>query len=108
MLRDAHGNPLKRNFVHVEDLIAAILVALDNQLTGKKLPSNYHSSWMVNSRAKFELEWRSRYDLARLIDAAWTYRRPPDDPRKVWYPGGATRSARRVCVPATFRPRGRG
>ena len=26
-------------------------------------------------------------DLAKLIDAAWTYQRAPDDPRKVWYPG---------------------
>jgi UDP-glucose 4-epimerase len=51
------------------------------------IPSNYHSNWMDNSRAKFELEWRPRYDLARLIDAAWTYRRAPGDPRKVWYPG---------------------
>ena len=116
LLRDARGNPLKRNFVHVEDLVAAILAALDNPLTGNKLynicmdepvdygavaaylketrgldyldiPSNYHSNWMDNSRAKFELEWRPRYDLARLIDAAWTYRRAPGDPRKVWYPG---------------------
>jgi UDP-glucose 4-epimerase len=116
LLRDARGNPLKRNFVHVEDLVAAILAALDNPLTRNKLYnicmdepvdygavaahlketrglgyldilSNYHSNWMDNSRAKFELEWRPRYDLARLIDAAWTYRRAPGDPRKVWYPG---------------------
>ena len=95
---------------------AAILAALDNPLARNKLynicmdepvdygavaaylketrgldyldiPSNYHSNWMDNSRAKFELEWRPRYDLARLIDAAWTYRRAPGDPRKVWYPG---------------------
>jgi UDP-glucose 4-epimerase len=42
---------------------------------------------MDNSRTKFELVWQPRYDLARLIDATWTYRRPPDDPRKVSYPG---------------------
>ena len=35
------------------------------------IPSNYHSNWMDNTRAKFELEWRPRYDLVRLIDAAW-------------------------------------
>ena len=116
LLRDAHGNPLKRNFVHVKDLVAAILAALDNPLTGNKLynicmdepvdygavaaylketrwldcldiPSNYHSNWVDNSRAKFELGWRPRYDLARLINAAWTYRREPGDPGKVWYPG---------------------
>ena len=42
---------------------------------------------MDNSRAKFELGWRPRYDLVRLIDAAWTYRREPGDSGKVWYPG---------------------
>ena len=51
------------------------------------IPSNYHSNWMDNIRAKFELEWRPRYDFVRLIDAAWTYGRAPGDPRKVWYPG---------------------
>jgi UDP-glucose 4-epimerase len=51
------------------------------------IPSNYHSNRMDNSRAKFELEWRPRYDLARLIDAASTYQRASGDPRKVWYPG---------------------
>ena len=30
LLRDAHGRPLKRNFVHVDDLVDAILAALDN------------------------------------------------------------------------------
>jgi UDP-glucose 4-epimerase len=40
-----------------------------------------------NTRAKFDLNWRPRTDLAKLIDAAWTYKRGPDDPRKVWYPG---------------------
>jgi nucleoside-diphosphate-sugar epimerase len=42
---------------------------------------------MDNARAKLELGWRPAYDLARLIDAAWDYRRAPDDPRRVWYPG---------------------
>jgi hypothetical protein len=122
LLRDAHGNPLKRNFVHVEDLVAAIPAALDNPLTGNKLynicmdepvdygavaaylketrgldyldiPSSYHSNWMDNSRAKFELEWRPRYGLARLIDAAWTYRRGrPAIPAKCGTP--AERGAR--------------
>ena len=33
LLRDAHGRPLKRNFVHVDDLVDAILAALDNPAT---------------------------------------------------------------------------
>lgn len=116
LLRDAHGRPLKRNFVHVDDLVEAILAALDNPVCKGRLyniamdepvdygevaaylkktrnldsidiPSQYHSTWLDNSRARFELGWRPRYDLARLIDSAWDYQRAPDDPRIVWYPG---------------------
>lgn len=116
LLRDAGGLPLKRNFVHVDDLVAAILAALDNPVTKGRLynvamdepvdygavaaylkrtrglpaidiPSQYHSTWLDTSRAKFELDWRPRYDLERLIEGAWTYQRAADDPRKVWYPG---------------------
>jgi nucleoside-diphosphate-sugar epimerase len=47
----------------------------------------YHSTWLDNAKAKFLLGWRPQYDLARLIDEAYNYRRPADDPRKVWYPG---------------------
>ena len=116
LLKDAHGRPLKRNFVHVEDLVSAILLALDNPTTQSKLynvcmdepvdygemagylsatrnlesidiPSEFHSNWMDNSKAKFELGWRPRYDLTKLIDAAWNYERRSDDPRIIWYPG---------------------
>jgi UDP-glucose 4-epimerase len=51
------------------------------------VPSACHSTWLDNTRAKLDLAWRPRYDLAKLIDAAWAYQRAPDDPRKVWYPG---------------------
>ncbi len=116
LLRDAHDRPLKRNFVHVEDLTRAILLALDNPITRGRLynismdepvdygtvaahlratrglpsidiPSGYHSNWLDNTRAKYELGWRPVYDTAKLIDAAYAYRRATDDPRKVWYPG---------------------
>ena len=115
-MRDAHGRPLKRNFVHVDDLVDAILAALDNPATKGKLyniamdepvdyaavaahlkatrglgsidiPSAYHSNWLDNSRARFDLELAPAIRSAKLIDAAWTYERAPDDPRKVWYPG---------------------
>jgi len=49
--------------------------------------SDYVSNWLDNSRAKFELGWRPTYDLARLVEAAWSYQRAANDPRKVWYPG---------------------
>ena len=116
LLRDAHGRPLKRNFVHVDDLVEAILLALDHPRAKQRLynicmtepvdygevaahleatqglgsidiPSDYHSTWLDNSRARFELGWRPRYDLERLIDAAWAYQRAAEDPRKIWYPG---------------------
>jgi UDP-glucose 4-epimerase len=116
LLRDADGRPLRRNFVHLDDLTAALLLALDNPVTRGKtynismdepvdygalaahlqatrglpsidIASDYHSTWLDNSRAKFDLGWRPDYDLARLADAAFAYRRAPDDPRKIWYPG---------------------
>jgi nucleoside-diphosphate-sugar epimerase len=116
LLRDADGRPLKRNFVHVDDLCTAILKALDNPRAERQLfnicmdrpvdygevaaylkrtrgrdsidiPSQYHSTWLDNTKARFELDWQPDYDLQRLIDSAWTYARSPDDPRKVWYPG---------------------
>lgn len=116
LLRDADGRPLKRNFVHVEDLVAAMLAAIDNPQTSGELfnicmdrpvdygevvaylartrglahvdiASAYHSNWMDNSKAKSLLDWRPRYDLEMLIDSAWQYERSNNDPRIVWYPG---------------------
>jgi nucleoside-diphosphate-sugar epimerase len=51
------------------------------------IPSQYHSNWMDNSKAKYLLGWQPDYDMEMLIDAAWTYERSKNDPRKVWYPG---------------------
>jgi nucleoside-diphosphate-sugar epimerase len=116
LLLDAHGRPLKRNFVHVDDLVEAIALAIGSPATKGKLynvcmnepvdygevarhlkqnyglpsveiPSHYHSNWMDNAAAKYTLGWRPSYDLSKLIDSAWTYRRSADDPRKIWYPG---------------------
>jgi UDP-glucose 4-epimerase len=116
LLHDADGHPLKRNFVHVDDLVTAILAALDNPKAERQLfnicmdrpvdygdvaaylkrtrgldsidiASEYHSTWMDNAKAKDRLAWQPDYDLEKLIDSAWTYERSPDDPRKVWYPG---------------------
>ena len=116
LLRDADGAPLKRNFVHVDDLVSAILAAIDHpaarnqlfnvcmnepvdygalarylretrQLESIDIASEYHSTWMDNAKAKAALAWRPEYDLKRLVDSAWNYHRAPDDPRKVWYPG---------------------
>jgi len=116
LLKDADGRPLKRNFVHVDDLVEAILLAVDHPAAKNQLfnicmdepvdygelarylaetrqsksidiPSQFHSTWMDNTKAKFALDWRPRYDLAKLVESAWTYARTADDPRRVWYPG---------------------
>jgi UDP-glucose 4-epimerase len=116
LLRDAEGRPLRRNFVHVDDLVSAIAAALDHPAAARRLyniamdepvdygavarhlaatrdlpaidiPSGFHSTWLDNRRARLELGWRPEYDLERLIEASWSYRRAPDDPRRVWYPG---------------------
>jgi nucleoside-diphosphate-sugar epimerase len=116
VMLDEHGVPVKRNFVHVDDLVDAILAAVDCAAARRQtfnvcmdepvdygeladylaasrgLPSvgirtPYHSTWLDNAKARLLLGWRPKYDLKRLTDAAWGYRRPADEPRVVWYPG---------------------
>ena len=116
VMLDPHGLPVKRNFVHIDDLIAAILLAIDHPkahqqtfnismdepvdygelgaylLESRGMPNvaihtPYHSTWLDNTKAKFLLGWRPRYDLKKMADAAWNYQRALDDPRIVWYPG---------------------
>jgi nucleoside-diphosphate-sugar epimerase len=116
VMLDPSGVPVKRNFVHVDDLVSAILRAIDHPraagqtfnvcmdepvdygelgrylLATRKLPNvpvstPYFSTWLDNSKAKFLLGWRPQFDLARMVEAAWTYQRAADDPRVVWYPG---------------------
>jgi UDP-glucose 4-epimerase len=116
VLQDADGRPVQRNFVHVEDLVSAILLAINHPkarqqtfnicmdepvdygalgayltesrgwpTVGVRTP--YHSTWLDNAKAKFLLGWRPEYDLKKMTDAAFDYRRAKDDPRVVWYPG---------------------
>ncbi len=116
VMLDSEGKPVKRNFVHVEDLVSAILMAInapqarqqtfnicmdepvDYGTVGEYLAQTrglplipittpYHSTWLDNAKAKFLLGWRPEYDLTKLIDSAWEYQRAEDDPRVVWYPG---------------------
>jgi nucleoside-diphosphate-sugar epimerase len=116
LLRDADGRPLKRNFVHVDDLVSAVLAAIDNPRAQRQLfnvcmdrpvdygelaaylartrglgsidiPSQFHSNWMDNSKARYLLDWQPQYDLERLVDSAWQYERSRNDPRVVFYPG---------------------
>jgi len=116
LMLDSDGQPVKRNFVHVSDLADAILKALDHPkarqqtfnicmdepvdyqqvaeylrqtrgLPSVEIKTPYHSTWLDNTKAKFLLGWRPRYDLKRLIEEAWGYQRDAGDPRHVWYPG---------------------
>lgn len=116
LMVDANGTPVKRNFVHVDDLVSALLLAIDHpkarqQLfniamdepidygevaaylhehygcSSVKIATPYHSTWLDNTKAKFLLDWRPHYDLPRVIDGAWSYQRNADDPRVIWYPG---------------------
>jgi len=56
-------------------------------LASVNIASQFHSNWMDNSKARYLLDWKPHFDLARLIDTAWDYARDPNDPRVVWYPG---------------------
>jgi len=114
--RDPDGQPVKRNFVHVEDLVSAMLAAIDHPKARQQLfnismdepvdygemgkyltetrgvptveiETEYYSTWLDNTKAKLLLGWRPEYDLAKLTDAAFDYKRTADDPRVIWYPG---------------------
>ncbi len=116
VMLDPDGAPVKRNFVHVDDLVSAILGALDHPKARRETfnicmdePVDYgalgaylartrgmkphdvrtpfRSTWLDNTKAKFLLGWRPTYDLAKLTDAAFEYVRAANDPRVVWYPG---------------------
>lgn len=116
MMLDVDETPLLRNFVHVSDLVEAILKALDNPAASQQLfniamtdPVNYadvakylkdtqglasvpvstphFSNKLDNSKARQLLDWSPQFDLPRLIDEAWAYQRAENDPRVVWYPG---------------------
>lgn len=116
IMLDPDGVPVKRNFVHVNDLVHAILLAIDHPkarhntfnicmdepvdygtvaqylfetrgLPSISIPTPYHSTWLDNTKAKFLLGWRPEYNLEKMIDEAWMYDRAKDDPRQIWYPG---------------------
>ena len=62
-------------------------LARTRSLPSVDITTPYRSTWLDNTKAKFKLGWRPKYDLERLIESAWTYERPANDPRKIWYPG---------------------
>lgn len=116
VMLDPVGQPVQRNFVHVDDLVQAILAAIDQPkaagqtynicmdepvhyrkaaeylqrtrgIASVDVATPFYSTWLDNAKAKFHLGWKPTVDLPTLIDRAWDYQRPPGDPRKIWYPG---------------------
>jgi len=116
VLLDNEREPLRRNFVHVDDLASAILAAIENPRARGELfnvcmdrpvnyrevadylqrtrgsssidiPSKFYSNWMDNDKAKYFLGWRPQYDMEKLVDSAWEYVRPENESRTIWYPG---------------------
>lgn len=116
IMLDPESVPVKRNFVHVDDLACAMSLAIDHpkakgqlfnismdepvdygemaQYLNKsrgvqsvEIKTQYHSTWLDNTKAKLMLGWRPKYDMKKMIDSAFDYVRAQDDPRKVWYPG---------------------
>ena len=51
------------------------------------VPAPYHSTHLLNAKARNLLGWRSVHALAKLTETAFNYSRATDDPRMVWYPG---------------------
>jgi nucleoside-diphosphate-sugar epimerase len=116
VLIDTEAAPLKRNFVHVSDLVEAMVAVIDNPaargqlfniamtdpvdygavarhleatrgMIGVPIPGPFHSNILDNAKARLVLAWQPKYRLAELIDEAFAFERAPGDPRKVWYPG---------------------
>ncbi len=100
LMLDAQGDPMKRNIVHLNDLVSAILIAMDHpnakqqtfhismdapfdygkaaeyllktrQLKSVKIDTEYYATWLDTTKAKFLLGWRPKYGLEQLIDDAW-------------------------------------
>lgn len=116
VLIDDEGRPLRRNFVHLDDLVEAIVVAIDHPashqqlfniamtepvdyeavgsylqrtrgMTPVRIESNFISNLLDNSKARLQLGWTPKVDLPTLCDRAFAYQRAADDARKIWYPG---------------------
>jgi UDP-glucose 4-epimerase len=110
------GKPLKRNFVHLDDLVEAIVAAIDHPATRQQLfniamtePVDYEvvglhlqttrkmrpvrietpyiSNLLDNAKARLRLGWVPKVNTFALCDRAFGFSRPLGDERKVWYPG---------------------
>jgi UDP-glucose 4-epimerase len=116
VMLDAKGESMRRNVIHLNDLVDAMFKALDNPAAHQQtfnicmdepidyrsvgnylsvtrdcqtvdIESDYHSTWLDNSKAKFLLDWRPQYNMERLIDEAFNYKPDGDSPRTLQYRG---------------------
>ncbi|MEO7221712.1 MAG: NAD(P)-dependent oxidoreductase [Devosia sp.] len=116
LLIAADGKPLKRNFVHLDDLVEAIVSAIDHPATKRQLfniamteavdyevvgahlhrtrgmrpvriETPYISNLLDNGKARLRLGWTPKVDTVALCDRAFAYERAAGDERKIWYPG---------------------
>jgi nucleoside-diphosphate-sugar epimerase len=116
IMLDPDGKPVKRNFVHLDDLVAGVVVALNHPQAHQQtfnicmdepvdygqvadylfhtrgfpsveISTPYRSTWLDNTKAKFLLGWRPHVDMKRLIEESWSYERSSNEPRRIWYPG---------------------
>jgi nucleoside-diphosphate-sugar epimerase len=116
MLIAKDGTPLKRNFVHLDDLVEAIIASIDHPATKQQLfniamtepvdygvvgahlhrtrgmkpariETPYVSNLLDNAKARLRLGWTPKVDTTTLCDRAFSYERAPGDERKIWYPG---------------------
>ncbi len=100
LMLDIKGTPMQRNMVHLNDLVSAILIAMDHvdakqqtfhismnepfdygkaaqyllktrQIQSVKMETEYHSTWLDTTKAKFLLGWQPDYGLEQMIDDAW-------------------------------------
>lgn len=111
----ADGTPLRRNLLHVDDLVRAIVLALPSDAARQRtfniamepfdyaaaakhlgdtrglpcveVPTPFHSVTLDTSAATDVLGWAPQHDLESLLEAAWAYQRSIDDPRTTRYPG---------------------
>ena len=112
----ADGNPLKRGIVAVDDVVDAIVAALEQQPAGcetfniamdepfdyghaaahikrrfgqdaVEVRTPFHSVWLDNTKARQRLLWRPRFDTEALIDTAWSISRKNNEKRQIVYPG---------------------
>ncbi|MEO6013698.1 MAG: NAD(P)-dependent oxidoreductase [Devosia sp.] len=116
VLLDATGGPLRRNFIHLCDLVSAIMVALEasaafghlfniamtqpvdyaelgamlaaeRSMRPVQIATPFFSNALDNAKARLQLGWKPSFDLKAMVESAFAYKRAANDPRRVWYAG---------------------